>query len=79
MTTIINNPGEKSDGSTGIIIGVVLVALILGALFFIYGIPGVDDRGGNDDDVNINVPDEIQVNVPNGNDDNSGSGNAGNN
>lgn len=39
MATVINNPGDNSSGA-GIIIGLV-VAVVIVALIFIYGIPAL--------------------------------------
>jgi hypothetical protein len=54
MTTVINGSGEDSSGA-GLIIGVV-VAIILIALFFMYGLPAM--RGGEQKttDINVTVP-----------------------
>lgn len=62
MTTIVNTPPANSDsgGVVGIIFGVV-VLIILGYLFFIYGLPAIrqfQSRG-----IQINVPSDINVNV----------------
>lgn len=42
MTTIINNPADQGTNTTfmseGVIVG-VLIALLIGFLFFIYGLP----------------------------------------
>jgi hypothetical protein len=57
MTTVVNNPGE--GGGAGTIIGVV-IAIILIALLFIYGLPAL--RGGG----TSNAPSaNIDVNLPN--------------
>lgn len=60
MTTIINNPnGETaSDSAAGIIIGVIF-ALILVALFIVYGLPALRNNQSttteNPSTTNINV------------------------
>ena len=61
MTTIVNTPssGESSNSGLGLVFGVIL-ALILVALFFIYGLPAIRNnnavpQNGNID-VNISVP-----------------------
>jgi hypothetical protein len=55
MTTVVNNPGEGSGAGT--IIGIV-VAIILIALLFIYGLPAI--RGGSAPapgaNINVTVP-----------------------
>lgn len=58
MATVINNPSEGGSGA-GTIIGVV-VAIILIALLFIYGIPAVRGGGGTAPDASAN----IDVNLP---------------
>lgn len=61
MTTVINTPpsAESSDSGLGLVLGVIL-ALILVALFFVYGLPAIRNnnavpQNGNID-VNITVP-----------------------
>jgi len=59
MSTVINNPSSDGEGgATGLIIGIMLV-IVIGALFFIYGLPAI--RGANAPqqgaiDVNIKLP-----------------------
>ena len=59
MATIINNPGDSGKGSsTGIIVGVIVVLVLLG-LFFVYALPAL--RGSNAPeattiDLNVDVP-----------------------
>ena len=66
MTTIVNNPAPSNDsgGGMGNIIGLVflIVLLVAGYLFFIYGIPAIRQMqlGGSPQ---INVPSEIDVNI----------------
>ena len=63
MTTIINTPptsSNESGGNTGMIIGLI-VLVVFGYLFFVYGLPAVQQmRVGTPQ---INVPSEIDVNV----------------
>lgn len=71
MATVINNPGQGQgtggDGegaSVGLILGIV-VAVILVALFVIYGLPAM--RGTNTapgTDVNIQTPPTTIINPP---------------
>lgn len=55
MPTIINNPGNNSEDSSGagIIIGVV-VALVLVVLFFVYILPTLRD-GNEPNTTNIDI------------------------
>lgn len=69
MATIVNNPGpSNTDGSgVGMVIGIILAIIVI-ALFIIYGVPAM--RGGNTGpstptggtNANINV----QIPVPSG-------------
>jgi hypothetical protein len=62
MATIVNTPGTTREGSgTGLIVG-VLLAIVLIALFFIYGLPAI--RGtGSDAGTTVNIPENVDVNV----------------
>ncbi len=62
MTTIVNNPPPSNDsgGNMGMIIGLI-VLLVLGYLFFIYGIPAL--RQIQLGSPQINIPSKIDVNV----------------
>lgn len=65
MTTIVNNPAPSNDsgGGMGNIIGLIflVVLLVAGYLFFIYGIPAIKQiQLGSPQ---INVPSKIDVNV----------------
>ena len=57
MSTVINNPPgtTEGNGSSAIVLAVVVILLV--ALFLIFGLPRLSDRG----DTNINVPDKIQI------------------
>lgn len=62
MTTIVNTPApsDNSGGAMGIIIGLVTL-VVLGYLFFVFGLPAIrqiQSRG-----VQINVPSDINVNI----------------
>jgi len=62
MTTIVNNPpAGDSGGGMGMIVGLV-VLVVLGALFFVYGLPYLRQMqlSGTPQ---INVPNQIDVNV----------------
>ncbi len=60
MTTIVNNP-PSSDNSSGplTLIIVLVVLVVVGYLFFVYGLPAIQNLGAPQ----INVPSKIDVNV----------------
>lgn len=62
MTTIVNNPPPSNDsgGGMGMIIGLV-VLLVLGYIFFVYGLPAL--RQVQLGSPQINVPSKIDVNI----------------
>jgi len=61
MTTIVNNPAPASDnGSSGLIIG-IFVLIVLGLLFFYFGLPAIRRMGSIQPQ--INIPSKIDVNV----------------
>ena len=66
MTTVINNPGEGSNDNSsgmGIIFGVI-IAIILIALFFVYGLPALRRTNqAQPSGPTINVPETIDINV----------------
>ncbi len=66
MTTIVNNPTPQSnDNSTGLIFGIIIF-IILGLVFFYYGLPAIRTIGTPQINIpapQINVPDKIDVNV----------------
>lgn len=61
MTTIVNTPPSSNDsgGNMGMIIGLI-VLVVFGYLFFVYGLPAVRQMTSG---TQINVPSEIDVNV----------------
>lgn len=59
MATIVNTPAADSGSNMGMIVGLLLLAVIVG-LFFIYGIPALRQTTSQP---SINVPDKINVNV----------------
>lgn len=62
MTTVINTPQPANDSNSGMgmIIGLV-VLIVFGFLFFVYGLPALRNmRLGNPQ---INIPSKIDVNV----------------
>ena len=61
MTTIVNSPTPSSDnGNSGMIIG-IFVLIILGLLFFYFGLPALKQMGSVQPQ--INIPSEIDVNI----------------
>lgn len=62
MTTIVNNPAptQESGNNMGMIAGLIVI-LVLGYLFIMYGIPAISQMkiGG----AQITVPAKIDVNV----------------
>ncbi len=62
MTTIVNNPSpsNESGGNMGMIVGLVLL-LVIGYLFFVYGLPAFQKMQFGAPQ--INVPGKIDVNV----------------
>ena len=62
MTTVVNNPAPSKDSGNnmGMIVGLIVI-LILGYLFIMYGIPALGQMklGGPQ----ITVPSKIDVNV----------------
>jgi multidrug efflux pump subunit AcrA (membrane-fusion protein) len=62
MTTVVNNPAPSNDSGNnmGMIVGLVVI-LVLGYLFIMYGIPALSQMktGGTQ----ITVPSKIDVNV----------------
>jgi hypothetical protein len=57
MTTIINTPGNSggdSGSGYGFLLGVILV-IVVGILFFRYGLPAIRQSGDRGDSTNINV------------------------
>lgn len=62
MATVINNPPQSNDsgGGRGMIIGLI-VLVVLAYLFFVYGLPRIQNMQSGTPQ--INVPSEIDVNV----------------
>ncbi len=68
MTTIINTPptGDSADSGMGLVLGIIL-ALILGVLFFVYALPTLrDDTPPKTDniDINVQVPSDETTPIP---------------
>lgn len=60
MATIVNNPAPDSGSGMGFLIGII-VLVVLGALFFFYGLPYIQQ--GMNSGVQVNVPKDINVNI----------------
>ena len=58
MTTVINNPGNGDGGDSviGLVVGVLILVLV-GVLFFVYGLPAIRNATAPSKDgaININV------------------------
>ena len=66
MTTIVNNPTPSSDNNgsgMGLLIG-IFVIIVVGLLFFYFGLPVIKKIGsGQTTTPQIVIPDKIDVNV----------------
>lgn len=63
MATIVNNPTTpESGGNIGMIVGVVLL-LLFGFLFIVYGLPAMRNSGNTSTTPAISVPEQIDVNI----------------
>lgn len=62
MATIVNNP-QPSNNSSGPIIMIfgLIVLVVLGYLFFVYGLPAIQQMQVGSPQ--INIPNQIDVNV----------------
>lgn len=61
MATIVNNPApNNSNSGMGFLIGVI-VLIVFGVLFFIYGLPYLQQLTSSG--VQVNVPKDINVNI----------------
>ncbi len=58
MATIVNNPAPESNGSTSLILTLLLI-VVLAVLFYVYGLPAINNMQAPQ----INVPDKIDVNI----------------
>lgn len=55
MTTVINNPGDNGDGmGIGFMIG-ILIVIVAGVLFFVYGLPAIRANKAQPNTTNITV------------------------
>lgn len=64
MTTIVNTPGNSDSGGSGLIIGVI-VAIVVIALFFLYGLPAMRGNPAPADNGKIDV--KVELPAPTGN------------
>ncbi len=60
MPTIINNPSKTEDSGTGLMVGVLVAIIVLGgiALFFVYGLPIIQNNANanaNPNSINVNI------------------------
>lgn len=66
MTTIVNSPNPSNDNNNGGLILGIFVLIVLGLVFFYFGIPALKNLKPVEINVpapQINVPNEIDVNV----------------
>jgi hypothetical protein len=69
MATVINNPTtDGADSGAGWMFAVI-IAIVLVALFFLFGLPAINRSHTS----SVNVPDSVDVNVHDG----TGSGTTG--
>jgi hypothetical protein len=61
MTTIINSPPSSDSNVSSVFIG-VFVLVVLGMIFFYYGLPAIRQIGQSNSP-QINVPEKIDVNI----------------
>lgn len=60
MPTVINNPsGSSEESGSNLLVAIVLIIVILGGfvLFFIYGLPMLQNKETpNDTNINVTIP-----------------------
>lgn len=65
MVTVVNpapNNSSSDGGGMGFLVGVILI-IIFGVMFFVYGLPMI--QNAMKDGVNVNVhPDEVKITAP---------------
>ncbi len=74
MTTVVNNPGNGDGGVMGTIL-VLVVVIVLGALFFMYGLPAIRGQAPAAPQNNTGSFD-VNVKLPSGGGEASGQGTA---
>ena len=66
MTTIVNTPAPaENNGGIGLLVG-VFVLVVLGLLFFYFGIPAIKRMGSGQISIpapQVNIPNQIDVNI----------------
>lgn len=60
MATIVNNPPANNSGVPGMLIGLI-VLVVAGLLFFVYGLPAIQNMQLGAPQ--INIPSAIDVNI----------------
>lgn len=62
MATVVNNPGTNDSGSgLGMVLGIIVI-LAVALLFFVYGLPMLNQSSTPQ----VNVPGKVDVNVQGG-------------
>lgn len=62
MATVVNNPApSNSDSGMGFFLGIIIL-IIVGAIFFFYGLPYIQNGFGGGG-VKVDIPKDINVNV----------------
>jgi hypothetical protein len=62
MATIVNTPASDSGNSMALVVGLILLAVMVG-LFFLYGFPALMQSTGQSNQPPISVPERIDVNI----------------
>lgn len=63
MSTIINTPSSEGDSAMGLIIGLVVAAIVI-ALFFLYGLPAIRNMPQQQTEpttINVEVPAATEI------------------
>lgn len=60
MATVVNNPSDTGNNGMSLILGLI-VLLVLGFLFFYYGLPMIN--GGASTGTQVNLPSKVNVNT----------------
>lgn len=62
MATIVNTPASDSGNSMALIVGLILLAVMVG-LFLMYGFPRLMQSTSQQMQPSISVPEKIDVNI----------------